>query len=313
VPISGSQNFSFFTASAIPYTIHPNDPLTISYDPQTLTPDIAQLHLKFHLGWKDFDTTISLLGEGRIPKATVKFIPSLSANSATAGTDIHLFVKPDKIISGRLLDSITFELTYVGDLLDYRKMISTSIANATITTGQITRNGNFETLPVTIKGSNLSLDPSKSIADITFRAMLTTVNTTQLTMSNLKLNGGSADYNNCILSADSDNTNFALDFQCGYITLQGFMNGTFPVRIVSLRPNPAGDEVEIMISYGETGGLRVRPTIIAVFDVMGKEVYSSAANVVTGMNSIHIDTKSFSGGVYEVRVGNSMQSFVKIK
>ena len=135
--ISGSNNFSFSSPSAIPRTIHPNDSLIISYDPVYFQPDTAQLHLRFHLGWKDFDTVISLFGAGRIPKENVKFIPSLSQSSASAGSNIDLFIVPDKAISGKGLQSISFDLHYNADLLDESsRVFSTSIPGAVITVVQ---------------------------------------------------------------------------------------------------------------------------------------------------------------------------------
>jgi photosystem II stability/assembly factor-like uncharacterized protein len=129
--ISGSNNFSFSSPSAIPRTIHPDDSLIISYNPASALPDTSQLHLRFHLGWKDFDTTIQLFGAGRIPKETVQFIPSSKNYSARSGSVVTVSYTPDKNISARNLDSISFDLDFDGDLLNYRS-ISTSIPGASI-------------------------------------------------------------------------------------------------------------------------------------------------------------------------------------
>ncbi|MEI8134960.1 MAG: hypothetical protein WCH46_07765 [bacterium] len=140
--MTGSPSFTFSSASAIPRTIHPEDSLVISYDPQSSLPDTAELHLRFHLGWKDFDTTIHLFGAGRIPKENVRFVASSPTYSAIAGQGVSVSYASDKNISARNLDSISFDLIFDGDVLDYQT-ISTSIVGASVT---------FVTAPIPLIG-----------------------------------------------------------------------------------------------------------------------------------------------------------------
>ena len=302
--LQGSNNFSFSSPLAIPRTIHPDDSLIISYNPQTSKPDTAQLHLRFHLGWKDFDTVISLTGAGRIPKESVQFIPSLSANVSSAGRIVDLLVKPDKLISGRGLNSISFNLSYYGDLLD-RINVSSSNANVSIANGTPVRNGKIETLPISITGNDIALDPSIPIADVKFMAMLTDTNSTAITMSNLKLNGGNPDYHDCILAADSSNTNFSLLFMCGDSTLYHFMRTKKILEIISIRPNPAQDElmIDLQSAIKQDANIEIR-------NALGAKVYSGIKYLTSGSNSIHVDTKVLAAGMYLVRVGSASQSLV---
>ncbi len=307
--ISGSNSFSFSSPSAIPRAIHPNDSLIISYDPQTSQLDTAQLHLRFHLGWKDFDTTISLFGAGRIPKENVQFIPSLSPNAASAGAVIDLSVMPDKAISGRGLQSVSFDLNYNGDLLDESgRVFSTSIPGAVITVGAElpslkTRHG--ASLPVTITGTDLTLDPKLPIADVKFQAMITDTTSTQVTLTNLKLNGGDPNYANCVLSADSSNTNFTEVFLCGDSTLYNYLRTGKLLDIISIRPNPAQDELEIDLQSAVK-----QDATVEIFDALGVRVFSDVRNIAAGSNSIHLDTKGLASGMYLVRVGGVSQSLV---
>jgi hypothetical protein len=309
--ISGSNNFSFSSPSVIPRTIHPNDSLIISYNPINSKPDTAQLHLRFHLGWKDFDTTIWLFGAGRIPKENVKFIPSLSQSAAWAGTITDLYVMPDKAISGKGLQSISFDLNYNADLLDESsRVFSTGIPGAVITVGtespSQTRHG--ASLPVTITGTNLALDPKLPIADIKFEAMVTDTTFTQITMTNLKLNGGDPNYANCVLSADSPDTSFTLIPACGDSILRGYLRTGKVLDIISIRPNPAQDELEI-----DLRSAMKQDALIEIFDALGAKVFTDMRNIISGINSIHLDTKGLSGGMYLVRVGGVSQSFVKVQ
>jgi len=114
---------------------------------------------------------------------------------------------------------------------------------------------------------------------------------------------------------------FDYKFACGDHSLQNFMNGIFPMRIISIRPNPAQEEITVVVYSGADsqsaskasppGGLRVRPTAVSLFDAMGREVYSEMQNLSSGRNDIRLDTKNLSGGVYLLRIGNASQSFVK--
>ncbi|MEP7235934.1 MAG: hypothetical protein ABI778_11625, partial [Ignavibacteriota bacterium] len=161
--ITGSNNFSFSSPSAIPRTIHPDDSLMVSYNPVSQASDTAALHLRFHLGWKDFDTTIQLFGSGRIPKADVKFIPTLSSYSAQVGSVVDLFIKPDKAISGRGLDSISFSISYNADLLNsVGSTFTTGIAGALISVGAEEPSPSvplpeYREREVVVRGVNLSL------------------------------------------------------------------------------------------------------------------------------------------------------------
>jgi hypothetical protein len=325
--VIGSNNFSFSSASAIPRTIHPDDSLTISYNPVSSKPDTAALHLKFHLGWKDFDTTIQLFGSGRIPKESIRFLPSSPLYSAIAGNMVDLEYLPDKNISARGLDSISFDLTFNGDILDYRS-VSTSIPGASISLAALSP----APLPeyrarVTIRGKDMVLDSLVPVADIKFQAMVAKEMKTPITMTNVLLNGGDADYKNCVLSADTANTSFDLIALCGDSTLSKYLKGLLPLKIISIHPNPAQDEIIVEISGTDffsgtdsqsvTGdganGLRVRSTGVLVFDALGAKVYSEIRNLPSGQSSIHLPIHDLAPGVYFVRVGDVGRSFVKMK
>jgi len=307
VSIQGSQNFSIGSSSVIPRMIHENDSIIVSYNPQQPISDTAELHLSFSLGCATFDTSILLLGKGRFPKENVQFIPTLSPTSASSGSQVDLFVKPDKIISGRGLQTIAFDLNYFGDVLDYHA-VTTNIPNATITIGAPTHSGKIETLPVTITGNDLMLDPAQSVADIKFTAMLSHTNATVIIISNMQLNNGDANYVNCVLSADTGNTNFTVNFVCGDTTLYEFLRTGKILSITSIHPNPVQDEVEIEIhsAYKQNAN-------IELFNALGTKVFSDTKNFFAGINEIRVDTKNLSNGVYVVRIGDVSQTFVKIQ
>jgi hypothetical protein len=101
-------------------------------------------------------------------------------------------------------------------------------------------------------------------------------------------------------------------------------NSADGILILSIRPNPAQDEIVVEVSgtdsqsvlgYGENG-LRVRATTVSLYDALGREVIASSSLPLyqsTGRGSFHIDTRNLSGGVYLLRIGSASQRFVKVK
>ena len=67
---------------------------------------------------------------------------------------------------------------------------------------------------------------------------------------------------------------------------------------VSVRPNPAGDRVEVVVSLAEAQDVRA-----VVLDALGREVAVVLVGpVAAGERAVSIDTSSWSAGVYVVRV-----------
>ncbi|MDP4230889.1 MAG: T9SS type A sorting domain-containing protein [Bacteroidota bacterium] len=302
--ISDSEDFSLLRPTLLPRTVHANDSLLISYHPSASHKDTAALLLDFQLGDEFFDTVIMLYGTGRIPIETVQFIPSLSSSSAAAGSYIDLLIKPDRSLSNRGLQSISFDVIYYGDLFE---IVSSSSPNLSllVTTGTKMRNGKIETLPVTITGKDITLDSTEPIAVIKLWVMLTDTTSTAITMSNLKLNNDDSDYKNCILSADAGNTNFTLLFDCGDSSIYKYLRTGSVLEITSIRPNPAQDEVQIDVQSAVR-----QDASIEIRNALGVQVYSDAKSLVSGSNSIHLDTKGLASGMYFVRVGGVSRSVV---
>jgi photosystem II stability/assembly factor-like uncharacterized protein len=302
--IAGSINFSLLSPSLFPRSLHDGDSLLISYHPQDVKKDTASLLLHFQLGDMFFDTTIQLFGSGRIQKETVRFISSSFNYSAIAGSIVDIQYKPDRLISGRGLDSIFFDLNFDSDLLDYRS-ITTGIPGANIVLIPLP----FYRAMVLIWGKDLSLDPGIPIATVKLLPMVARSMATPIIMTNLKLNNGDLDFMNCILSADTTNTSFFLIAQCGDSTLSRYLNGQMPMKIISLHPNPAQDEIVIDV-VNPVGQVQSAPTI---FDALGEKVYSEIKNLPSGQSSIHLPIHDLAQGVYFVRVGDVGRSFVKVK
>ena len=237
-------------------------------------------------------------------KEKVQFVLSSSAFVYGARTYFSVSVGSDKTISGKGLDSISFDLSYYGDLLESNIQygngkITTDIPAATINSS-LTGGGKIETISFTIKGKDISLDPSNAIARIVFESMVADTTSTDITMSNLTLNGGDAAYKNCILSADPSSTNVTVQFLCGDSNLYKFIRTGRVLDIAFIRPNPAKDDISLNLLSAQAQVIRIE-----IMNELGASVFSNTRNIYTGDNMIHLDTHRLPSGMYHIRVSGA--------
>jgi hypothetical protein len=307
--LSDSSAFRILSGDT-PRVIHLDDSLRISYQPNLSTgsKDVANLLLRFKLGWKEFDTTITLFGIGSNKKETVGFALSRPQSSAKAGNTTDIRISPIRTIANKGLNEITFDLTYNGDVLGMPQA-STGGAGLTITQGAETRAGKFATFPVTIKGTNMTLDSGQAFANVQFFVYLSDSTSTPIELSNMHLNQTDPDYERCTLSATTDSTRLQVDLLCGDSIIVEYMRGHhLPLRIVSLKPNPAENEVQVELDAAE-GGV----TMMEIYDELGKRVMRREINFAKGRQKVTISTADLPEGMYSVRLGNVSGRFVKVK
>lgn len=233
-------------------------------------------------------------------KEYIQLVLSPSNIMGIAGSKFALMVTSDKSISSKALDSISFDISYHGDLLEsytpYEMGNNITDIPGAIATASLTR-GTTNMISVTVKGKDLSLDPSTAIARIEFEAMVADTTSTAITMSNLKLNGGDLDYKNCILSADPSNTNVTVQFLCGDSNLYKFIRTGRILDIAFIRPNPAKDDILLDLHSAQSQAVGIEIT-----DELGALVFSEIRNISLGDNILHLDTHRLSSAVYQIKV-----------
>lgn len=292
--VSGSPSFSLSGAS--PRIIHANDSLGIHYQWSTSPNDTGKINLRFKLGWKEFDTTVTLFGKA-IQKENIVLQSSLTRFSAKAGDGTELLIKPDKAAVNKNLSEIDFTLTYNSDVLDGISP-STDIPGAAIILDPISTSGRYTIQPITITGANMSLDPAKAIARLSFKAMLSDSISSPLRVSDVRLNKGDADYERCTLSATSDSAAFNLEFLCGDKILVDHLRGNkLNFSIISLRPNPASNVLEV-----EVNSLADQNAEVEIIDATGHVVLSKAEKLSVGRKVLKVDISDISSGSYVLRL-----------
>lgn len=73
-------------------------------------------------------------------------------------------------------------------------------------------------------------------------------------------------------------------------------------------PNPTQNELNINLQ-SEFG----KKAQIEIFDALGKKVLGVERYLISGRNTVHIDTRNLSAGIYLIRIGESLMNFVKEK
>jgi hypothetical protein len=203
---------------------------------------------------------------------------------------------PGKTFNGAGIRQITFDLNHNTDLLEYNSAKSSS--NLTSSDGK-----SFTVNSV----SEITADANGILASIGFIVYLTKDSVTTLNLANVKI--GAIDTMPCqditTLSYLSDTAVFNYNFLCGERSISGLMNGVMPMRIISMHPNPAQDEIVLNLQTAVK-----QNATIEIRNALGASVYSGSKNLIIGSNSIHLDTKGLASGMYLVTVGSVSQSLV---
>jgi photosystem II stability/assembly factor-like uncharacterized protein len=284
------------------------DSLHIHYDPVSTQAETTFVHLRFRLKGNTFDTIMTIRGSGVQPKETVGFALSRPQSSAKAGNTTDVKVSPIRTIANKGLNEISFDLTYYGDVLGIPQ-VSAGRVGLSVTQGAETRTGKFATLPIKITGSNISLDSMQALASMKFFVYLSDSTATPIALSNVHLNQTDPDYERCTLSATTDSTRLQVDLLCGDSIIVEYLRGNpLPLRIVSLKPNPAQDELSIELDAAEGGVVQME-----VYDELGKRVMQREVTFAKGRQQVTITTADLPEGMYSVRMGNVSGRFVKVK
>ena len=218
--------------------------------------------------------------------------------SETASGVVTLKVKG---LASELIDvsTIDFTISYNSDLLGYFLPLGTITAN----------DGACKSF--TIYGSPaIVIDPDSSIGGMQFEVYLTKDTTTTFLITTLGLNNSDPKFMECVAYPLTSGVDFTYVNTCTDASIRRFMRSE-PMQF-SIRPNPVQDEIEIAVQspVKQNAGIEIR-------NALGAQIFSGSKNLVFGSNSIHVDTKNLSEGMYFVRVtsasGAASQNFVRVK
>ena len=83
-------------------------------------------------------------------------------------------------------------------------------------------------------------------------------------------------------------------------TINQFDNTTFELK--GVYPNPVTDQAKIQFVLGVSGA-----TVLKVYNLLGKEIESIIMDLNRGVNTININTSSYSSGMYLYSINNGTQ------
>jgi hypothetical protein len=201
---------------------------------------------------------------------------------------------PGKTFTKAGIKNLTFDLNYNTDLLTFTQSRSSNVTSS---------DGKTFTIA---SPSEIVADGNGLLATVGFTVYLTKDSATTINMAN-RTDTTSLPCGSMTLSTGGS-ASFDYNYICGERSLAGYMSGVMPMKITSLHPNPAQDEIELDLQSASK-----QNAMIEIFDALGVKVFSDVRYIITGSNSIHLDTKGLSGGMYLVRVGGASQSFVKVQ
>jgi hypothetical protein len=287
--------------------IVPRGQFPISLSPGEVK-DIHVMTLIDTIGGKNFSSaTLSFNSTpanalAAIPLTAGYFYPktySLTLNAVPSSiiTDTAKFMLTVNSSQLAEIKTLDFNLNYNTDLLEYSGYSGSNIVNSS------------DGMHFRISGNPyIGVNANGSLTELSFTVYLTKDSATDIILSSAHLNISDPNFEECIASVSSSQGRFVYNYICGDRKIAGFINGAMPLKIVSLRPNPSQDEIELDVQ----SALK-QNTIIEIFDALGVKVFSDLRNIIIGSNSIRLDTKGLSGGMYLVRIGGASGSFVKIK
>ena len=149
-----------------------------------------------------------------------------------------------------------------------------------------------------------NIEPDSSLATITFQTYLTSESSPTIALDEINWDRDTT-FRDCMVSAlsASDTVRVNLQLSCEDSILLFYMKtGTIPLRIESIQPNPAREEV-VVTTHSSSGAL----LSYEVFDALGRGMVSGSV----ASTSFSINVKSFPSGTYYLRVSGG--GFVETK
>jgi hypothetical protein len=221
----------------------------------------------------------------------------MPVDSAKADEIVRLAVIGEKGLGrpGSGVKQIDFDLSLNEDLLDFIMGEGVNV---------VSKNGKH----ITISNPTELASDKDTLGYLRYIVMLTKDSSTAITLSNLTLNNN--DTSACapkIVSQTAES--FTYIYQCGDHFIQHFLRGdNLPLKIVSLKPNPAQNELAIELDAAEGGVVQME-----IYDELGKRVMQREITFAKGKQSVSLSTADLPEGMYSVRMGNVSGRFVKVK
>ncbi|MEI8135226.1 MAG: T9SS type A sorting domain-containing protein [bacterium] len=224
--------------------------------------------------------------------------------TAARGTDqgvvtFELKESPTKPFAGSGVKQIDFDLIHNSDLIEFIPSRSSSWLSGSA-------NGNTFSIQ---NNSEISPDTNGVLATAAFRVYLTKDASTTLALTKASIPGIDTAVDPCAMSLSyGGSATFNYDFVCAEPTIAKFMNGTLPLKIIALYPNPSKDEISLTLESTTPQTAQVE-----IFNLIGENVLSQTIRLGVGSTTNKIRTSMLPQGIYQLRFGSQLRTFMQIR
>jgi hypothetical protein len=224
----------------------------------------------------------------------------LAVTNRFTGTNIHAAAGATEVI---------YTLTYRRDLFQLdQKTGNNGFSAANGYTGRVVGNpvddpnpNGFETVTIDAVSSNGPIQNLGDIGKLNLTVMVAKDMTSQFIVSNVQYKDA-AGTTICYVVTDTLPGTFIPQDLCGDVSIRNWMNGISPTRIVTLTPNPVGENESPVLTYEVLTDNT--PVKVEVFNLLGENVRTIKPMTETskGRYNLPIGTLGLQSGTYTVRL-----------
>jgi hypothetical protein len=292
VSIAG-QYFSLLKGSASILLPLAKDTLDIGFFPTTDGVSTGILTIKSNA---DDDSIVNIpLTAQTVAPQTLTLKTSLSRTNIPTGDTTTLFVSPTSNVTVPGLSTLSYTISYDGDLLTYVPATATASSGFAFSNPVETHTGKTSTLKMTLTstGNPTTFTQGKPLASVRFHTRLTDSLSTPITLSNLVLNSGDSVFNKCTLSLSDTGTSFTIALNCVDSTINAALRGNLAFVVQSIVPNPTDGKLSVSLS-----GNRPIWVLYDLYDLVGHSVMHGTFAGSTNA----LDVSALSSGSYYLRM-----------
>ncbi len=238
-----------------------------------------------------------------LPTDTLIFSISSSRPTFYPGDTVSLFITPQLSTAGRNLRDISFTVNYNSDLMTLLPdKTQVFVPNSTYIFGGATGDAKHTQSRIFWQGlPYLEMPANTPALKLVFVARLTDTLNTNISISDISLNGGDAVYSKCSLGIVSMDASYSISLRCGdslIVKLLREGSENYTLRTLPVIPDPITDpaveEVTIPVSVNEVGLIKVE-----LFDGLGSKVITKEMGIGSkGVYRISAPIKGLPNGRY---------------
>jgi photosystem II stability/assembly factor-like uncharacterized protein len=237
-----------------------------------------------------------------VPTDTLTFYAQASMK-AKVGDTLGLKIFSKEAVIKRKLSRIKFTLNYNGDVLRPISVMN-GVANSTIVAGPEVRSA-FKTayypIEIIATKAELAIDVATPIVTVAFTTFISDSASTNLSFTDLLLNGGDPQYQKCSLGASGSNAEVGLTLLCGDSTIKNYFlyHDKMPLTAHPVYPDPSDRSSTIALPFElSNDGI----TMLTVVNSGGEIVYTTQIAAIRGMNHFEIPQASLTEGAFNYTI-----------